>query len=163
MDMQQTGWLSAIEQSWLGVLARESVWLYPTANVLHILGLTVFAAGVAMMDARLLGAFRETSPHAFISRARSFAITGFLIMILSGSVLFSAEATHVSINPVFRIKLLLIGLALANALAFELAGRACLRNIPPAIATPLLARASAAVSLVLWLGVAMSGRLIAYF
>ena len=49
MEMQQGGWLSAIEQSWLGVLARESLWLYPTANVLHILALTVFAASVAMM------------------------------------------------------------------------------------------------------------------
>jgi hypothetical protein len=163
MEMQQGGWLSAIEQSWLGVLARESVWLYPTANVLHILALTVFAASVAMMDARLLGAFRETPPGRFVSRVRVFAIGALLMMILTGSVLFAAEATHVAVNPVFQIKLLLIGAALANALIFEFAGSRTLRATPPGGPTPAFARASAVISLALWFSVAAAGRLIAYF
>jgi hypothetical protein len=163
MEMQQGGWLSAIEHSWLGVLARESVWLYATANVLHILALTVFAASVAMMDARLLGAFREIAPGPFVNRVRVVAIAAFMAMILTGSVLFAAEATHVSVNPVFRIKLLLIAAALTNALVFELAGKARLNGIPAGTSTPALARASAAISLVLWFSVAAAGRLIAYF
>jgi hypothetical protein len=163
MEMQQGGWLSAIEHSWLGVLARESVWLYPTANVLHILALTVFAASVAMMDARLLGAFRETAPGPFVNRVRIVAVAAFTVMILTGSVLFTAEATHVAANPVFRIKLLLITAALANALVFELAGKDRLNGIPAGTATPGLARASAAISLALWLSVAAAGRLTAYF
>ncbi len=163
MEMQQGGWLAGIEHSWLGVLARESVWLYPTANVLHILGLTVFAACVAMMDARLLGAFRETPPAAFIGRVRPFAIAALLVMLATGGVLFAAEATHVAANPVFRIKLVLIAAAILNALAFELAGSGSLARVAPGASLPVFARVSAVLSLSLWFAVAAAGRLIAYF
>jgi hypothetical protein len=163
MEMQQGGWLAGIEHSWLGILARESVWLYPAANVLHILGLTVLAASVAMMDARLLGAFRETQPAAFIARVRVFAIAAIIVMLLTGSVLFAAEATHVAANPVFRIKLVLIAAAILNALAFELAGSGSLARVAPGVPLPVFARVSAVLSLALWLTVAAAGRLIAYF
>jgi hypothetical protein len=163
MEMQQGGWLSAIEQSALGVFARESVWLYPTANVLHILALTVFAASIAMLDLRLLGAFRETTPGLFVRRIRLFAAGALLIMLLTGGILFAAEAPHVWANPVFRIKLALIGTALVNALIFELAMGRVVDRLPPGFATPVPARISAAISLALWFGVAAAGRLIAYF
>jgi hypothetical protein len=163
MEMQQGGWLAGIEHSWLGVLARESVWLYPAANVLHILGLTVLAASVAMMDARLLGAFREAPPAPFIARVRVFAVAALVVMLLTGSVLFAAEATHVAANPVFRIKLVLIVAAILNALVFELAGSRSLADVAPGAPTPIFARVSATLSLSLWLTVASAGRLIAYF
>jgi hypothetical protein len=157
------GILSAIEQSWLGVLARESVWLYPAANVGHILALTVFAASVAMMDARLLGAFRDIPPGRFLSGVRWIAAGGVAAMLLTGSVLLAAEATHVAANPVFQTKLVLIGLALLNALLFELLAARQVRALPERVEMPLLARASAALSLGLWFSVAAAGRLIAYF
>jgi hypothetical protein len=157
------GWLTVIEQSWLGVVARESVWLYPAANVGHILALTMFAAFVAMMDARLLGAFRAIPPGAFLRAIRPLAVGAFLIMILTGSVLFAAEAPHVAVNSVFQIKLVLIGLALANALVFELFSAGKLRALPADTPTPTRVRLSALVSLGLWMTVAAAGRLIAYF
>jgi hypothetical protein len=80
--MEHTGGiLSAIEHSWLGDVARTSVWLYPTANVGHILALTVFAASVAMMDARLLGAFRDIAPGPFLRTVRYVAMGAFTVML----------------------------------------------------------------------------------
>lgn len=162
MEMQG-GILHAIEHSGLGVYARTSIWLYPAANVLHILGLTVFAASVAMMDARLLGAFRATAPGPFLRRVRRVAAAAFLVMLATGGILFTAEATHVADNPVFRIKLALITAALLNALIFELATSKTVRGVPPGVTLPVAARMGAAVSLGLWLSVAAAGRLIAYF
>lgn len=157
------GWLSAIEQSWLGVAARESVWLYPAANVGHILTLTVFAASVAMMDARLLGAFGAIAPGAFLRAVRPLAIGAFIVMMLTGSVLFAAEAPHVAVNPVFQTKLALIVLALANALIFQVFSASDVRALPAGGPMPGAVRLGAVASLLLWLAVAASGRLIAYF
>lgn len=162
--MEHTGGiLSAIEHSWLGEAARTSVWLYPAANVGHILALTVFAASVAMMDARLLGAFRDIPPGRFLHNVRYVAVSAFTVMLLTGSVMFAAEATHVAANPVFQIKLVLIGLALLNAVLFELLASRHVRSLPERVMLPAFARASAAISLSLWFCVAAAGRLIAYF
>jgi hypothetical protein len=162
--MEHTGGiLSAIEHSWLGEVARTSVWLYPTANVGHILALTVFAASVAMMDARLLGAFRDIAPGPFLRTVRYVAMGAFTVMLLTGSVLFAAEATHVAANPVFQIKLVLISLALLNAVVFEFVASRHVRSLPERVALPAFARVNAAISLGLWFSVAAAGRLIAYF
>jgi hypothetical protein len=162
--MEKTGGiLGALEHSWLGVAARESVWLYPAANVGHILALTVFAAAVAVMDARLLGAFREIAPAVVLRSVRSVIAGALVAMLLTGSVLFTAEATHVAVNPVFQIKLVLIGLALLNALLFELTVSSRIRELPARAGLPMLARLTAVFSLALWFSVAAAGRLIAYF
>jgi hypothetical protein len=162
--MENTGGiLGALEHSWLGMAARESVWLYPAANVGHILALTVFAAAVAMMDARLLGAFRDVAPGVFLRGVRWVAGSALLAMLLTGGVLFTAEATHVAANPVFQIKLALIGLALLNAALFELTVSGRVRETPARMELPILARISAVLSLGLWFSVAAAGRLIAYF
>lgn len=160
---QQAGILSAIEHSWLGTVARESVWLYPAVNVGHILALTILAASVAMMDARLLGAFRDIPPGRFLRTVRWVAAIAVVLMVATGSVLFAAEATHVAVNPVFRIKLVLIALALLNAALFALFSSAEIRSLPARITLPFPARLSAAVSMALWFSIAAAGRLIAYF
>jgi hypothetical protein len=157
------GVLHAIEHSWLGVAARESVWLYPTANVGHILALTVFAASVAMMDGRLLGAFSSIEPGAFLRPVRRLAVAALLVMVLTGGVMFAAEAPHVAVNPVFQTKLALIAVALANAAIFEWMWAGQVRALPAGMAMPAPVRLSAGLSLMLWLSVAAAGRLIAYF
>jgi hypothetical protein len=157
------GVLSAIEHSGFGVAARESIWLYPAANVGHILTLTIFASAVAMMDARLLGAFQSIAPGVFLRSVRYVAAGALLLMLATGSVLFTAEATHVAFNRVFQIKIALIGLALLNALLFEMFAAEKVRAWPANLLLPPVARVSAALSLGLWFCVAAAGRLIAYF
>ena len=68
--------LIALEQSGLGAAIRQSVWLYPAANVGHILALTLFAGGVVAMDLRLIGAFAAAPPAAIVRPARALAVAG---------------------------------------------------------------------------------------
>jgi hypothetical protein len=152
----------ALEQSGLAAAIRQSVWAYPAANVGHIVALTLFAGAVAAMDARLLGAFAAAPPASIVRPARRAAMLGLLLMALTGSVLFAAEASHVAMNPVFQIKAVLIALALLNAL---LAGRAlhALDDMPAFEPLPARIRLSALLSLTIWISVAACGRLIAYF
>ena len=153
----------ALEGSALGHAIRQSQWIYMAANVGHILSLVVFAGGVAVIDGRLAGAFAATAPGQLLRRARSIAMLAFLGMLLTGAVLFTAEASHVIMNRVFQVKLGLIALALANVAAFQILIAPKLRDLPPLAPLPAAAKRAGILSIVLWLAVAAAGRSIAYF
>lgn len=153
----------ALEHSGFAAAIRQSTWIYPVANVGHIVALVCFAAAVAAMDLRLLGFFAATAPGPLIARARRFVIAAFCGLAATGFLLFSAEASHVAVNPVFQIKIALVVLGLLNAGVFELAARRWIATLPAGAATPLPARAAGFFSLGIWLAVAASGRAIAYF
>lgn len=155
--------LIALEQSGLGAAIRQSTWVYPAANVGHILALTLFAGGVAAMNLRLLGAFAAAQPASVVRPARRLAMLGLLAMLATGSVLFTAEASHVAMNPVFQIKAALIALGVLNALLVARALDAVLGEAQAFEPLPARVRLSALASLLIWLSVAVCGRLIAYF
>ena len=155
--------LIALEQSGLAAAIRQSVWAYPAANVGHIVALTLFAGSVAIMDVRLLGAFAAAPPADVVRPARRAAMLGLLLMAVTGSVLFTAEASHVAMNPVFQIKAALIALGLLNALFAGRALDAVLADTPARVPLPARVRLSALLSLMIWISVAACGRLIAYF
>jgi hypothetical protein len=155
--------LIALEQSGLAAAIRQSVWAYPAANVGHIMALTLFAGSVAIMDARLLGAFAAAPPMDVVRPARHSAMLGLLLMAITGSMLFTAEASHVAMNPVFQIKAALIGLGLLNAIIAGRALNAWVGSAKAFEAMPFRVRLSALLSLAIWISVAACGRLIAYF
>lgn len=76
----------ALEQSGFAAAIRQSLWLYPAANIGHIVSLTFFAGAVAVMDVRLLGGLAATSPACLLARARSFAVAALVGMALTGCV-----------------------------------------------------------------------------
>lgn len=155
--------LIALEQSGLGAAIRQSVWLYPAANVGHILALTLFAGGVVAMDLRLLGAFAAAPPAAIVRPARRLAMVGFAFLLLTGSILFTAEASHVATNRVFQVKAGLIALGLLNALLVHRPLRSAMEGAAAFAPLPAAVRFSALLSLAIWICVAACGRLIAYF
>jgi hypothetical protein len=155
-------WAQALEDSALGAVMRDSLVLYPLANLGHIFGLVFFVGSIARLDLRLLGAGRRFVDAAAASRVLTpVALAGLTLQVASGFALFSADAAHTWPNPVFRIKVTLIALGLANALAFRLLWNARLASWDAD--GPALGRAQAAASLAGWLAVAACGRLIAYF
>ena len=82
---------------------------------------------------------------------------GFLLAIGMGFLLFSADASHVVKNPAFQSKLLLIAAALVNVV---IAHAGPWRQIESwHDEAPGGAKATALISLVLWLGAICAGRL----
>ncbi len=147
---------AVVEASAFGTWARGSVWAYPIANLVHLLGLVMLVGGIGVVDLRLAGAWR-TLPTKALSRALTpVAVAGLALFAASGAVMFAADARALAGADVFRLKLAVIGLALANALLFRWLWRERLDKLPAA------GRAMAAVSLLLWLVAAALGRLIAY-
>jgi len=155
--------LIALEQSGLGAAIRQSSWAYPVANIGHIMALTLFAASVAIMDLRILGAFAVTTPTSVVHPARRMAMLGLGLMALTGLMLFTAEASHVAMNSVFQIKAVLIALGILNALLIAGPALANIAEVQANAALPVRARVAAVVSLLTWFLVAACGRLIAYF
>ena len=146
--------LLALQESGYGIFVRNSVFLYPAANVLHVLGVMSFFGLVATMDLTLLGV-GERPAKQVIGRLRPFALALLLLIATTGSVLLVAEAMAIAANPVFQLKVALLVLALVNVFVNEWV----LRTRGDGAS---LARITAFMSLLAWLGVAALGRLIAY-
>jgi hypothetical protein len=153
----------ALEQSGFALGIRQSTWLYPLANVGHIVFLVCFVGAITVMDVRLLGGFAATQPARVLSRARGFAIAAFIGMMVTGSMLFAAEASHLVVNPVYQIKVALIAAGLANIALYEFGAKRTVESIGPNIPMPASARIAGMLSLGIWVAVAACGRSIAYF
>jgi hypothetical protein len=153
----------ALEHSAFSAAIRQSVWLYPAANIGHIVCLLLLAGSIAVMDVRLLGGLAAADPMIVLSRGRMFAAAGLMGMGITGFVLFAAEAGHLVLNPVFRLKLLLIAAALLNIAIFEMIGRRAVARLPAGAPMPTSARSAGLLSLTFWIAVAACGRGIAYF
>jgi hypothetical protein len=134
-----------------------------TANVGHIVALVVFAGAVAVLDLRMIGAFAATAPGRVLSGARRGVMVAFTGLVLTGAVLFTAEASHVIMNPVFLLKLGLIALGFINVALFEAFTAPKVRDLPPLTPLPAAAKRAGIASLTIWIAVAICGRSIAYF
>jgi hypothetical protein len=155
-------WLEAIEGSVVGAAMRDSLWLYPTVETIHLLGLATLVGCAGAFDLRLLGFSRHLPARATARHLLRCARSGFAVAAISGLLLFSADATAVASNPAFRWKLALIAVAGLNALRFHLGPFRAASNWDLGLPTPLSAKLAAAVSLTVWVGVVTAGRLIAY-
>jgi len=161
MNEAAPAFLIALEASAVGHAIRQSIWIYPSANVLHVVALALFAGAVTVLDLRLLGAFAGTRPADVIRPARRVAVAALLLLAGTGFVLFVAEASHVAMNPVFQAKGLLIAAGVLNALVVARLP-ADFDRLDAGSAIPSRLRSAAMVSIAIWLAVAAAGRLIAY-
>lgn len=150
----------ALQASPFGAWAGQSAYAYPAANLIHLLGLVMLVGGIGLVDLRLVGAFRSLPPAALSRTLTPVAIAGLLLLIPSGLTMFAADAKAMVASVTFQRKLVLIALALANAILFRwLWGK---RIADWDASPPRGGRLMAGASLLLWLAVAAHGRMIAY-
>ncbi len=151
-----------LESSSLALFFRQSIWLYPIVEIVHIAGFAVLVGAAVLFDLRLLG-FAKKMPVSDCMRYLLFwARLSFLAVLPSGIILFVVDATGMISNPAFQIKLILIGLAGLNALVFHKFTMPSVHNWDINKSTPSAARVAGALSVFLWFGVIACGRLIAY-
>lgn len=150
--------------SHIGTTIRESDNAFPLIESVHVLGVTLLVGTIALLDLRMLGLILKRIPVTQISRA-VFPLTwsGFAVMFVSGFLLFWAEAAKNYSNTAFRIKLLLLLLVGVNPLVFHTTIYRRVHEWETHAVSPWRARTAAIVSLTLWSGIIIAGRLIAYF
>ena len=153
--------VAALEGSVLGEFMRASSWAYPLVNLVHVAGLVLLVGSMLLLDLRLMGVGRQVASLQHASAVLTpLAFAGLWLLLVSGFLLFAADAKPLLSNPLFLPKLALIVSGIVNALLFR---HFWTTRIESGLAQlPLLARLQAGFSLVIWVGAAILGRLLAY-
>lgn len=150
--------LSSLQQSALAVWVAESIWAYPLVLTAHTVGLALLVGGSVLFDLRTLGVGAAV-PVSPLRRLLPIMWVGLFVNAATGLTLFITAAEDRGTQPVFYVKLLCI------AAALFVDGRVR-RRLPDNLSASVGADAGlqrlAVVSLVLWAGAIVAGRLIAY-
>ncbi|HZM92173.1 MAG TPA: hypothetical protein VFB92_02085 [Vicinamibacterales bacterium] len=149
-------WIEATSFSaWL----RESpsLWVFPFILILHTVGLAFFVGANVAWDVRVLG-FSLGIPLDALRRYFLVMWAGFWINAVSGVLLLIAYPTKALTNPLFYVKLTLIGFGIVLALRI----RREVEGVRSESDAPRVARTLAAASLACWVAVIFAGRLLAY-
>ncbi len=153
-------WLS--ETKW-SIALHESLYLYPWIESTHVLSICLFFGTLLFVDLRLTDkVFNKLSVSEMNTKVLPLTIFGFLVMSITGLLLFYAIPVRNYQNIFFRIKMLLIAVAGINAFFFHrrMSKEAKIWDKDSSI--PRSMKNSAITSLVLWSSVIISGRMIAY-
>jgi hypothetical protein len=153
-------WLSIT--SW-SVKLHESQYAYPIVESIHVWTLCVFFGLAVFFDFRLLGWTMRRVPVSEMSRRLlPWTIGGFVVMVISGMLLFSAIPVRTYQNIFFRFKMLLLVLAGLNVWIFNSKVYRRIETWDRDAVPPRAAKIAGALSLILWIGIIVSGRMIAY-
>jgi len=157
-----TSALAWIERSPLATAMRQELWLYPSIEILHILGFVTLVGSIAMLDLRLLGLSRELPVQQLARHLLPWTLGALVVIVPTGLMMFSAHPGDFLDNPAFTWKFVLISAGGLNAVAFHLGPYRSVVQRDEGIASPIAARAHAALSLIIWMSVIACGRLLAY-
>jgi hypothetical protein len=153
-------WLAGTPAS---IALRESIWVYPIVESIHVLTLCVFLGLTVVLDLRLLGTgMRATPVSQLIRHLMPWVIGGFLVMVASGALLFYASPVRTYHNIFFRLKLAFLVAAGVNAAVFHGVAARTMPQWDYRPKPPPPARLAAGLSLVLWAVIVVCGRMIAY-
>lgn len=131
-------------------------WAFPVVESLHFMGFTLSVGTIAIVDLRLLGiAMGLQSASELAADLHIWTRIGLALMLISGPLMFSADAVNYHQNPAFRFKMVCLLLALVFHFTVH---RVAIR----ASTSPPLARLAGTVSLALWTCVVAGGRMIAF-
>ena len=153
--------LEWIESTDLSTAIREGALYYPIIGGVHLLGIALFGGMVLATDFRLLGWAMPRIPVSDIVRQlQNWKRAGFVALTSSGLLLAWAEPQKLYRSPAFWVKMALLALVGVHALVFRARVYGNAGKLDVAVTTE--ARLAAALSLLLWAGLIVSGRLIAY-
>ena len=142
--------LALLEATGPALYLKTARWGYAAVNGAHILGIALLVGGTVPLALKMLGAWPSIRLETVVRLLRPVALTGLILAVLTGLLLFSVQARDYAALSVFQGKLCLIALGTLSALW------AARRTPPPHAAF------HAALSLLCWPAALVCGRLIAF-
>ena len=131
-------------------------WAFPVVESLHFIGFALLIGTIVIVDLRLLGfGMRRQKPAELAADLNRWTLSGLALMLITGPLMFSADAVRYHVNPSFQLKMNVLLAALVFYFAIH-------RRMVRRELTPLAAKAIAVVSLALWVTVIGAGRMIAF-
>jgi hypothetical protein len=153
-------WLESLS---LASAIRESRYIFPFIESLHVVGLAMVFGTIAIIDLRLLGlASMRRSFKRMASDILKWTWMAFALTAVTGAIMFITNAQVYYHNFYFRSKMLLLVLSAVNMMIFEFTAGRTVREWDKEATTPTGARVAGAASLALWIGVIFLGRWIGF-
>jgi hypothetical protein len=141
---------------------RESDWLFPTIETVHVFALVLVVGSIITVDLRLLGLANRDRPFSQLAREMlPWTWSAFVVAASAGVLMFSSKAVVYFSNIPFRLKMLCLLLAGMNMLWFHWAGTRRLAAWDASMPPPR-ARFAGAASLLLWSSIVAAGRWIGF-
>jgi len=145
------------------ITMRDSTWAEPVVETIHVLTLTLFLGFTVLLDLRLLGvSMRRRRVSEVLQELNPWLVGGFLVMIVTGVLLFCGDPVAFYNSIFFKVKMLMLLLAGLNVWLFNATVGRKMAEWEIDAETPGRAKAAAVVSLVLWVAIVAAGRAIAY-
>ena len=146
-------------QTSVGAAIRSSSALIALTQIIHLLGLTMLIGTVMMVDLALLGfGFRRHPPGRIARELAPWTTGGLVVMLISGPLILSSETIKCYEATFFWIKM--AALIVAIVFHFTVHRRVAQSEPPPG---RFRAGVVACVSLTLWIGVALAGKMIGIY
>ena len=158
MDLQPL--FQWFEATTIGTVVRQSLWLFPVIECVHLLALGLLGGTVLAVDLRLLGLGLREQPAAELTRQLNpWMAAALATMFATGIPMFLSEAIKCYYSPPFWYKM--GSLVVASSFAFTVRRKVACAE--PGRVPLFLVRLTAVVSLALWFAVGFSGRWIAFY
>ena len=160
--MSLSAWCQWLEHTPLATSISESIWLFPLIEGSHILALPLSVGLIVIFDLHLLGLTLSGSRAATVMKELlRWSKIGFAVMFITGGLLLMCHAGRAYGNPFFRAKMIFLLVLGINAVFYQIV---FFPKMPQWTAgrTPAGARCCAVLSLIVWIGVIVCGRTMAY-
>lgn len=154
--------LQWLENSTWATAIRQSLWMYPALEIIHILGIILLVGAAMLFDFFLLGLSTNLPLVGMARYLLTWSRRGLILVIPSGLLLFITNAETLGLDPTFRLKMVLLIVAALNALIFH--KFVYKSQTDPGISNSLSLRFKipALISMAVWIAVITCGRLLAY-
>jgi hypothetical protein len=143
----------------IGSWVVDNSWVWPTAETLHFVGLSLLFAVVLLVDLRLLGVGTRI-PVSAVSQLLPVGALGLGVNLITGTLFFLGRPEQYTGNVMFFWKIVLVVIAGVNDLYLMLCPEAWAAG--PGGEAPLNAKIFAASGIALWLGVLFSGHMLPF-
>jgi len=161
--MSLLDWFQWLQETPFSTAIRTSSYLYPLLEGTHVLGLAFSVGTILWFDLRLLGVtMRRDRVSEVFTQLRPWMSAGFLVMIVTGSLLFMSRPADAYVSTYFRIKFGLLILGALNVIIFHATLDRQRERWDTAEIPPFRARLAGLLSLILWFSIVAAGRIMAY-
>src|SRR5262249_16666780 len=143
------------DASWMGAVVRDSRWVFPAIEAVHIVALALLFGAILLLNLRLLGLTMTSKPVARLAQDLApWVLCSLIIILATGVLLFASEALKAYASVPFQVKMLF----LFAAMIFHYTIYRWVTKADEAQLSPFWSKLAAVTSILLWLGVGIGGR-----
>jgi hypothetical protein len=150
------GWLT---KDGIQRLVTENPWVWPAAETLHFIGLCMVVGILGLVNLRMMGIMKGI-PFAALHRLLPWGLLAFGVNMATGMIFFVATPEQYTANGPFYWKMIFLMIAGADFLYLTVKANAF--ALAAGEDPPVLDKALAATTVVLWLGVVYWGRMLPF-